>query len=641
MIDYPGRICYYNILMKKEYDVIVVGGGHAGIEASLASGRMGCRTLLITMSRDKIGFMSCNPAIGGIGKGQLVKEIDALGGEMAKATDACGIQFRILNRSKGPAVWSSRAQVDRKLYNKYMRETIEKQKNLDVLEDAAERLSIKKHNIDGVITKAGLKIKTSCVVIASGTFLNGLIYIGKEKTSGGRVNEESAKKLSFSLKDSGFRLMRFKTCTPPRIDGKSIDYSKMKAQHGDRPPQPFSFSTKGLRLKQVPCYLVYTDKKTHNVIKKNLSGAPIVTGDMDGADVRYCPSIEAKIARFPDRDRHQIFIEPEGLDTDEKYCNGLFTSFPLDIQYKMLRAMPGLDKVKITKPGYAIEYDVIDPRQLLASMETKDIKGLFFAGQVNGTTGYEEAAAQGLIAGINAALKLKKKEALVLDRSEACIGVLIDDLVTKGTEEPYRMFTSRVEYRLLLREDNADIRLGEAGYRLGLVDKNTYQRICGKRKRIAEGLKALKEIKIYPTKDINNRLKKLDISPLSNVSTMFDLLKRPQVSFDILKNLNGLKGDFNDEEVKEIEIEVKYKGFIDRQKREIENFKRIERIKIPGDFRFKGIPGLSNEIIEKLTAGQPLNLGQASRISGVTPVAISVLMVYLKRWREDRWKERQ
>jgi tRNA uridine 5-carboxymethylaminomethyl modification enzyme len=362
---------------------------------------------------------------------------------------------------------------------------------------------------------------------------------------------------------------------------------------------------------------------------------------MDGADVRYCPSIEAKIARFPDRERHQIFIEPEGLDTDEKYCNGLFTSFPIDIQYKMLRAIPGLENVKITKPGYAIEYDVVEPRQLLLTLETKKIKGLFFAGQVNGTTGYEEAAAQGLIAGINAALKLRKKDPLVLDRSRAYIGVLIDDLVTKGTNEPYRMFTSRVEYRLLLREDNADLRLGEMAYGLHLLKKKDYENICLKRKRIKQGLKTLKHIKIYPTKKTNSRLKKLEISPIANVSTMFDLLKRPEVDFNMLKNLDGLKGSFNDKEIRQIEIEVKYRGFIDRQKREIENFKRIEKIKIPDDFKFDGIPGLSNEIIEKLTLSRPLNLGQASRISGVTPVAISVLMVYLKRWRVDRWKKRQ
>ena len=617
--------------MKNSYDVIVIGAGHAGIEAALSSSRMKCKTLLITMDINKIGYMSCNPAIGGIGKGQLVKEIDALGGEMAKATDAAGIQFRILNKSKGPAVWSSRAQVDRKLYNRYMKETVLKQANLKVLEDVVDGLLMKRNKTEGVLTKSGLRIKSVCTVITSGTFLDGIIHIGKDRVVGGRINEQSSKKLSYSLRDSGLEIMRFKTCTPPRIDGKGIDFSRMKIQKGDKAPQLFSFSSNGVKLKQLPCYLTYTNEATHKIIAKNLSSAPILTGEMEGSDVRYCPSIEAKIARFPERTRHQIFIEPEGLDTDEKYCNGLFTSFPVDIQDKMLRSIRGLEKVKIAKPGYGIEYDVIDPRELTPILETKKIAGLFFAGQVNGTTGYEEAAAQGLMAGINASLKVKEKKPFILDRSQAYIGVLIDDLVSKGTKEPYRMFTSRAEYRLLLREDNADLRLTELGHKLGLVNKKDYNKVALKKKNIARELERISNVKIYPNLKTNNRLKKWNIS-INNVMTLSDLLKRPQVNFDILKALDKEKKNvLLDGEIKQIEIEVKYKGFIDRQMREINNFKRIESIKLPENFSFNKIPGLSNEIVEKLSVAQPISLGQASRISGVTPVAISILMIYLKK----------
>jgi len=620
--------------MKKQYDVIVIGGGHAGIEASLSSSRMGSKTLLITMDADKIGYMSCNPAIGGIGKGQLVKEIDALGGEMAKATDACGIQFRMLNKSKGPAVWSSRAQVDRRLYNEYMKKITKRQKDLDVLEGTVKSVSLENSKVKSVITGSGLEFKTSCAVVTSGTFLSGLIYIGQKKIPGGRINESASIDLADSLRDTGLKMMKFKTCTPPRIDGKSLKFSKMKIQKGDLPPQPFSFSTKDVKLKQLPCYLTYTNKTTHRIIKKNLSRAPIMTGDMEGADVRYCPSIEAKIVRFPDRDRHQIFIEPEGLGTDERYCNGVFTSFPEKVQERMLKSIAGLEEVNITKPGYAIEYDVVDSTELGPSLESKKVKGLFFAGQVNGTTGYEEAAAQGLVAGINASLCSKRKKRFILDRSQAYIGVLIDDLVTKGTREPYRMFTSRVEYRLLIREDNADLRLTEIGYNLGLVKKRDLDRIAIKKKKIEKELKRLKDVKVYPAKNINSRLKKCKTAPINKVVSLADLLKRPQVDYSMLIGLGGGKGNISSDEIKQVEIEIKYRGFIDREMRKIRNFKSIENIKIPDGFRFLGIPGLSNEIVEKLSANRPANLGQASRISGVTPVAISLLMVYLKKHRK-------
>lgn len=599
------------------YDIIVIGGGHAGCEAALAGSRMGCKTLLITLDREKIGFMSCNPAIGGIGKGQLVKELDALGGEMGRATDACGIQFKTLNASKGPAVWSSRAQVDRKKYNLYMRRAATDQDRLDVLEAEAKELIVDNSVVSGVKIEKGSQITAKTVIIASGTFLNGRIYIGMKNFDGGRIEERKvSKRLSSSLKNLGFRVTRFNTSTCARLDGRTIDFSKLAVQKGDDPPRPFSFSTKGLdNVKQLPCYLTYTSEKTHEIIRRNVRRSPLYSGKFTGSSVRYCPSIEEKIMKFPHQERHHIFLEPEGTDTDEYYPNGVFSTLPEDVQEDFIRSIPGLENVSINRFGYGIEYDIVDPTELYPTLETKRVKNLFLAGQINCTTGYEEAAAQGLMAGINAALRVKAKKPLILDRSTSYIGVLIDDLVTKGTNEPYRMFTSRVEYRLLLREDNADTRLRKIGYNIGLVKNSDYKATLGKQKEMEDILKYLKQTRGEKGK------------------SLFEMLKRPGVDIGKLKAMKIIDIDLSDETAKRVENEIKYAGYIKRQIEEVRRFKNLEKIKIPSSLDVGKFPGLSNEIKEKLKRFRPLSLGQASRISGVTPVAISILMVYLKRER--------
>ncbi|MFA5090893.1 MAG: tRNA uridine-5-carboxymethylaminomethyl(34) synthesis enzyme MnmG [Candidatus Omnitrophota bacterium] len=613
-----------------DYDIIVIGAGHAGIEAALAASRMGLKTLILTLNKENVGLMSCNPAIGGVGKGQLVREIDALGGEMAKATDACGIQFRILNASKGAAVQSSRAQVDKYSYNRYMRKVIERQKGLFLKEKEAIRLLVNDGQVSGVVTQENEDITSSCVVVCPGTFLGGVIHVGLNHLSGGRINEPASLALADNLAGLGFEILRFKTGTCPRLNRKSIDFSKLKAQEGDNPPRPFSFSSERINQKQSPCYIAYTNKDTHQIIRDNLGRSPLYTGIIKATGVRYCPSIEDKIVKFSDKDRHQVFLEPEGMEADEIYPNGLSTSLPEDVQLKMLRSITGLEKAEVVRFGYGIEHNVVEPTQLYPSLETKAVRNLYLAGQINGTTGYEEAGAQGLVAGINAALRIMKKEPLILDRSSSYIGVLIDDLTIKGTNEPYRMFTSRVEYRLILREDNADLRLRDIGYSIGLVNEKEYKKAQEKKEAIKKGIAFLKKKRIRPALEINERLLALGTSPIKKDVTIEDILKRPQVGIKIISDLGYIDG-MPDFILSQVEIEVKYAGFIQRQLKEVGRFKNLEKIRLPPEMDYSKVGGLSREIKEKLSKFKPLNLGQASRISGVTPVAISILMVYLKK----------
>lgn len=616
-----------------DYDVIVVGGGHAGTEAALAAARMGASTLLLTHNIETLGQMSCNPAIGGIGKGHLVKEIDALGGAMAKAIDKGGIQFRTLNASKGPAVRATRAQADRALYRSAIRHTLEQQPNLTLFQQSCDDLIVENDRVVGVVTQMGVKFKAKTVVLTVGTFLGGVIHIGLENYQGGRAGDAPSNALAKRLRALPFRVDRLKTGTPARLDARTLDFSVMQEQPGDSPTPVFSFMGKREdHPKQIPCYITHTNQQTHDIIRSGLDRSPMYTGVIEGIGPRYCPSIEDKIMRFADKETHQIFVEPEGLNSIEVYPNGISTSLPFDVQMELIHSIKGFENAHIIRPGYAIEYDFFDPRDLKQTLETKFISGLFFAGQINGTTGYEEAGAQGLLAGANAALQVQNKDPLIIGRETAYMGVLVDDLATLGTKEPYRMFTSRAEYRLMLREDNADIRLTEMGYRIGLVDEERWQFFNSKQELVEQEKQRLRSTWIHPQHAATEKLNTVLKNPVTREHSLEELIRRPEMTYLTLMENPELGPGISDEQAAEqVEIQIKYAGYIARQMDEIERTKRNENTLLPVDLDFSKISGLSNEVVAKLTDARPETIGKASRISGITPAAISLLLVYLKK----------
>lgn len=614
-----------------EYDVAVVGAGHAGCEAALAAARLGMKTLIFSISLEAIANMPCNPHIGGSSKGHLVREIDALGGEMGKNIDKTMIQVKMLNTSKGPAVYSLRAQADRKKYQAEMKHTLEKQENLEVKQGEIVDISVENGRITAIKTDVGAIYKVKAVILATGTYLKGKIFIGDYSKESGPDGVAAANELSDVLKKLGINLVRFKTGTPARINRRSIDFSKMEVQKGDNNIEAFSLENEPKEFEQVDCYLTYTNDETHKIIKENLHRSPLYSGMIEGTGPRYCPSIEDKVVRFSDKPRHQVFVEPVGLDTEEMYIQGMSSSLPEDVQIAFYRTLPGLENAEFTRPAYAIEYDCIDPSNLKLSLEYKGIEGLFMAGQINGTSGYEEAACQGLLAGINATQKIKGKEPLILDRTQGYIGVLIDDIVTKGTNEPYRMMTSRAEYRLLLRQDNADLRLTEIGHEIGLISDERYKRFLTKKENIEKEVERLKKIVVKPTEKVNKILKKCGTSELNNGSKMAELIKRPEVSYEILKDIDENRPELSYQEKEEVEIQIKYEGYIKLQEEQVEKFKKLEEKILPENIDYETINGISLEGRQKLNKFKPRSIGQASRISGVSPADVSVLLVYLQQ----------